>query len=181
MVKKKQLRDFLNDRMNTQFDEILEIRNKIKEEEVARLLINDKRPIEWWKNIYSKAKYASNAAMDIRNDFSMWSGPVRMLSDVTSLMTFDTFMDGVKDSVSVSDLGNATISKAYNEYDLKREQIRNEYNKLQGVIDSSTAKQAYEYLKEVGFDLSEVVDEPKHELVAVKPNLEVLGLPETKE
>lgn len=132
--------------------------------------------------VFNDATKVVANATNIRENIAMWSGPLRDLSyGGRHLHSFEDFMLRIVNSVDVDELHNATISKAYQERSIKLEQLENEYSKLQGVIDGGTAKQAYEYLKEVGFDLSEVVGEPKHELVAVKPNLEVLGLPEIKE
>lgn len=179
-IKKKQLRDFLNDRLANQRGEIIKACDKIRCTEINRLLITEKRPIDWWQEFFNDASKVAINAHKIRDDIVTWSGPLYDLTYGRYLHSFEDFMLRIVNSVDVDGLHNATINKAYQERSIKLEQLENEYSKLQGVIDGGTAKQAYEYLKEVGFDLSEVVDEPKHELIAVKPNLEVLGLPETK-
>lgn len=58
--------------------------------------------------------------------------------------------------------------------------IDEEFEKIEKVLKAkSNAKQGYNFLKELGFDLSKLVIEEKMEIVNININNNLLGLPET--
>jgi len=181
MVKKKQLRDFLNAREQGQRSDIYKAFDDVEKVVLNDALITDNVSIDWWKRLYDEAKAITNKAQQIRDKFNMWDGPIRDITRIDDLSTFDSFMKATKEAIRFDRITDDRLVKAKQERDKAFEALAAEYRKLQGVVDSTTAKKAFDYLKEVGFDLSSIDDEPKNELAAVKPNLEVLGLPEIKE
>lgn len=178
-INKEEVYSFLSERQSKVMgekidpldDEIRILRGKV----VADIL-NKLGGVE---KVADKFKEIHGLALEISDGLSYTYGNLNeilraagRLSDPKALETH--IINSIDDTVEIEQ------KKAYR--DSVRHDIRDEFLKLNEMVKRcSTGNQAVRNLKEIGFDVSSIKAATKQELVALKVNNELLGLPEEKD
>lgn len=181
-INKEAVYDFLSDRqakiasekVAPLTDEISEMRDKLVEEALTKVgglekVANKFKEInemthEMTHEIAESLSYTYGSIADILRSAGRLSDP-------------DSLRISIKNSID--DTVEIEQKKAYR--DSVQYEIRDEFNKLREMVKRcSTGNQAVRNLKEIGFDVSSIKPATKQELVALKVNNDLLGLPEEK-
>lgn len=177
-INKEAVYDFLSDRqakiasekVAPLTDEISEMRDKLVEEALTK--------VGGLEKVANKFKEINEMTHEIAESLSYTYGSIAdILRSAGRLSDPDSLRISIKNSID--DTVEIEQKKAYR--DSVQYEIRDEFNKLREMVKRcSTGNQAVRNLKEIGFDVSSIKPATKQELVTLKVNNDLLGLPEEK-
>ena len=177
-INKEAVYDFLSDRqakiasekVAPLTDEISEMRDKLVEEALTK--------VGGLEKVANKFKEINEITHEIAENLSYTYGSIAdILRSAGRLSDPDNLRISIKNSID--DTVEIEQKKAYR--DSVQYEIRDEFNKLREMVKRcSTGNQAVRNLKEIGFDVSSIKSATKQELVTLKVNNDLLGLPEEK-
>lgn len=178
-LKKHDLYSFIFKKKNSVKSEKLEpIRREIAEKKKAHIknILKEKGYYDLDKDKISEIKKVTS---DLRDAYDYSSSFVIRIYDYLGY-----FMDENKMITDLMNQINFSLVDDIFELQTKankmQKDIDEEFEKIEKVLKAkSNAKQGYNFLKELGFDLSKLVIEEKMEIVNININNNLLGLPET--
>lgn len=119
-----------------------------------------------------------NAALNLRDDLD-WSNNrlAHLMSVLEQLLDEEQAHQAFKTNIDFDSIPE--INKAQLHCKSVAHEMRKQFNNIRAVVKSkNTAKQGYEILKELGFDVSQIEPAEKNEVMTLNVNRELLGLPE---
>lgn len=178
-LKKHDLYSFIFKKKNSVKSEKLEpIRREIAEKKKAHIknILKEKGYYDLDKDKISEIKkvtsdlrdacdYSSSFVIRIYDYLGYFMDENKMITDLMNQINFSLVDD---------------IFELQTKANKMQKDIDEEFEKIEKVLKAkSNAKQGYNFLKELGFDLSKLVIEEKMEIVNININNNLLGLPET--
>lgn len=179
-LKKHDLYSFIFEKKNSVKSEKLEpIRREIAEKKKAHIknILKEKGYYDLDKDKISEIKkvtsdlrdacdYSSRFVIRIYDYLGYFMDENKMITDLMNQINFSLVDD---------------IFELQTKANKMQKDIDEEFEKIEKVLKAkSNAKQGYNFLKELGFDLSKLVIEEKMEIANININNNLLGLPEVK-